>query len=137
MIFNLKLKNILLILVGSAIMSFGLVHFNMQNSLGEGGFTGITLLIYNLTGISPSITNIVLNIPLFFAGRVPIVHGGGEISLLSCVIKEYDCLRGPPFFLRPFHSLLLVKIERSVRLKTILIIKNVDRYVKLKNFIEA
>ncbi len=68
MIFNLKLKNILLILVGSAIMSFGLVHFNMQNELGEGGFTGITLLIYNLTGISPSITNILLNIPLFFVG---------------------------------------------------------------------
>lgn len=49
-------------------MSFGLVHFNMQNALGEGGFTGITLLIYNLTGISPSITNILLNIPLFFVG---------------------------------------------------------------------
>ena len=68
MIFNLRLKNILLILLGAAIMSFGLVHFNMQNELGEGGFTGITLLIYNLTGISPSITNILLNIPLFFVG---------------------------------------------------------------------
>ena len=68
MIFDLKLKNILFILIGSAIMSFGLVHFNMQNSLGEGGFTGITLLIYNLTGISPSVTNILLNIPLFFVG---------------------------------------------------------------------
>lgn len=68
MFFNLKLKNVLLILLGAAIMSFGLVHFNMQNALGEGGFTGITLLIYNLTGISPSITNILLNIPLFFVG---------------------------------------------------------------------
>jgi len=66
--FNLKLKNVILILLGAAIMSFGLVHFNMQNALGEGGFTGITLLIYNLTGISPSITNILLNIPLFFVG---------------------------------------------------------------------
>ena len=68
MFFNLKLKNVILILLGAAIMSFGLVHFNMQNALGEGGFTGITLLIYNLTGISPSITNILLNIPLFFVG---------------------------------------------------------------------
>jgi hypothetical protein len=82
---------------------------------------------------------LLINIPLFFAGRVPIAHGGGEISSLLYgygVIKECDCLRGPPFCLRRFYSLLLVKIERSVRLKTNLIIKNVDRYVKLKNSIE-
>lgn len=68
MFFNLKLKNILFILIGSAIMAFGVVHFNMQNQLAEGGFTGITLLIYNLTGLSPSISNILLNLPLFFIG---------------------------------------------------------------------
>lgn len=68
MLFGLKLKNIFFILLGSAIMSFGLVHFNMQNSLAEGGFTGITLLIYNLTGLSPAISNLLLNIPLFFIG---------------------------------------------------------------------
>lgn len=44
--FGLKIKNIFFILLGSAIFSFGLVHFNMQNNLSEGGFTGITLLFY-------------------------------------------------------------------------------------------
>ncbi|WP_066384983.1 YitT family protein [Neobacillus mesonae] len=68
MIFGLKLKNILFILLGTAIMSFGLVNFNMQNKLAEGGFTGITLILYFLFHWDPSYTNLILNIPLFFIG---------------------------------------------------------------------
>jgi uncharacterized membrane-anchored protein YitT (DUF2179 family) len=68
MIFNLKIKNILFILIGAAIMSFGLVNFNMQNKLAEGGFTGITLLFFFLFKWDPSYINLILNIPLFFIG---------------------------------------------------------------------
>lgn len=68
MFFGLKIKNIFFILVGSAIFSFGLVHFNMQNNLAEGGFTGITLLLYFVFSWDPAITNLILNIPLFFIG---------------------------------------------------------------------
>lgn len=68
MLFGLKIKNIFFILLGSAVFSFGLVHFNMQNNLSEGGFTGITLLFYFLWGWDPAITNIILNIPVFFIG---------------------------------------------------------------------
>ncbi|MCH6268543.1 MULTISPECIES: YitT family protein [Neobacillus] len=68
MIFSLKIKNILFILLGAAIFSFGLVHFNMQNKLAEGGFTGITLLLFFLWKWDPSYTNLILNIPLFFIG---------------------------------------------------------------------
>ncbi|WP_077625053.1 YitT family protein [Sediminibacillus massiliensis] len=64
----MKLKNILFILLGAAIFSFGIVHFNMQNELGEGGFTGITLLMYFLWGWDPAVTNILLNIPAFIVG---------------------------------------------------------------------
>ncbi|SFA98695.1 MULTISPECIES: YitT family protein [unclassified Bacillus (in: firmicutes)] len=68
MIFNLKLRNIAFILLGSAIFSFGIVNFNMQNNLAEGGFTGITLLLYFLFEWDPAYTNLLLNIPLFFIG---------------------------------------------------------------------
>ena len=51
--------------LGLAIFSFGLVHFNMQNNLAEGGFTGLTLIIYQLIGINPSYSNLILNLPLF------------------------------------------------------------------------
>jgi len=68
MLFSLKIKNIFFILLGSAIFSFGIVHFNMQNNLAEGGFTGITLLLYFLFNWDPSYVNLLLNIPLFFIG---------------------------------------------------------------------
>lgn len=68
MLKEIRIKNIVFILIGSAIFSFGLVHFNMQNNLAEGGFTGITLLLYFLFHIDPSISNLVLNIPIFFIG---------------------------------------------------------------------
>ncbi|WP_066257158.1 YitT family protein [Neobacillus drentensis] len=68
MLYGLKVKNILFILLGAAIMSFGLVNFNMQNKLAEGGFTGIALLFYFLFKWDPSYTNLILNIPLFFIG---------------------------------------------------------------------
>ncbi|MBN8252434.1 YitT family protein [Priestia flexa] len=68
MVKGLKFKNIFFILLGSAIFGFGLVNFNMQNNLAEGGFTGITLLLYFLFNIDPSYSNLVLNIPLFFVG---------------------------------------------------------------------
>ncbi|TRM13280.1 YitT family protein [Lentibacillus cibarius] len=66
--FGLRVKNIAFILLGAAIFSFGIVHFNMQNNLGEGGFTGITLLLYFLWNLDPAISNIVLNVPVFFIG---------------------------------------------------------------------
>lgn len=65
---KIKLKNILFILLGSAIFSFGIIHFNIENNLAEGGFTGITLILYNLFSIDPAISNLVLNVPLFLIG---------------------------------------------------------------------
>ena len=67
MLRGLKIKNILFILLGSAIFSFGIYHFNMQNNLAEGGFTGINLLLYALFNIDPSYSNLVLNIPVLLS----------------------------------------------------------------------
>ncbi|WP_100010809.1 YitT family protein [Lentibacillus sediminis] len=98
MLFGLKIKNILFILLGSAIFSFGIVHFNMQNNLGEGGFTGITLLLYFLWGWDPAISNIALNIPVFligwkFLGRNTFLYtiiGTVAVSVFLSVFQEYQ-----------------------------------------------
>ena len=65
---ELKIKNIFFILLGAAIYSFGFVHFNIQNELGEGGFAGITLILYFIFSWDPALMNLLLNIPLFFIG---------------------------------------------------------------------
>ncbi|MFB9757699.1 MULTISPECIES: YitT family protein [Bacillaceae] len=66
--FGLRISNIIFIVIGSAIFSFGIVNINIENHLAEGGFTGITLLLYFLFHWDPSYTNLLLNIPLFFVG---------------------------------------------------------------------
>lgn len=40
----------------------------MQNNLGEGGFTGITLLLFFIWDFNPAISNIILNLPVFLIG---------------------------------------------------------------------
>ncbi|MBC1434729.1 YitT family protein [Paenilisteria rocourtiae] len=65
---DVRVKNIVFILLGTTIYGFGLVNFNIANNLGEGGLTGITLLLLHFTGIDPAYSNLILNIPLFFIG---------------------------------------------------------------------
>lgn len=55
-------------MVGAAIFSFGFVHFNMQSQLGEGGFSGITLILYFMLNWDPALMNLILNIPMFILG---------------------------------------------------------------------
>lgn len=83
--FGLKIKNIFFILLGSAIFSFGVVHFNMQNNLGEGGFTGITLLLYFLFNWDPAITYLLFNIPVFIIGWREL----GKITFIYTIIGTF------------------------------------------------
>ncbi|MFS0764750.1 YitT family protein [Peribacillus phoenicis] len=98
MLLGLKLKNIIFILFGAGIFAFGLVHFNMQNNLAEGGFTGLTLIIYQLIGINPSYSNLILNIPLFligwkYLGRTSFLYtiiGTVGLSVWLWVFERYE-----------------------------------------------
>jgi uncharacterized membrane-anchored protein YitT (DUF2179 family) len=98
LVYGLKLKNIFFILVGAAIFSFGLVHFNMQNNLAEGGFTGITLLLFFLFKWDPSYTNLILNLPLFiigwkFLGRTSFIYtliGTVGLSVFLWIFQRFS-----------------------------------------------
>jgi uncharacterized membrane-anchored protein YitT (DUF2179 family) len=75
-----------MILLGSFILATSLYHFHFQNNLAEGGFIGIALLIKNSFNISPSITTLVLDIPIiviagYFLGRRVVINAFiGSIS---------------------------------------------------------
>ena len=61
-------KQMLPILIGTAIYAFGLHYFIIPNQLMEGGVTGIALLLNYSLQLPPSYTTLLLNIPLFFVG---------------------------------------------------------------------
>lgn len=63
-----RLKSVLFILLGAGLFSFSLNYLIIPNNLYEGGATGITLILYYLFKLQPSITNLLINIPLFFLG---------------------------------------------------------------------
>lgn len=63
-----RIRIILPIFFGTAVYAFGLHYFVITNELMEGGITGIALLFFYALGIPPSLTTLVVNIPLFIVG---------------------------------------------------------------------
>lgn len=82
---DLKLKNSLFIILGTIVVAFGLVHFNMQNKLAEGGLTGISLILYFNFDISTSVSYFIMNIPLFILGCVYLGRKSMTYTLLGIV----------------------------------------------------
>ena len=60
-----KFKDILAIILGAGIVSFGIYFLVIPFHFYEGGATGITLITYYLFKIPVSIMNLLINIPLF------------------------------------------------------------------------
>lgn len=65
---NDLLRQMLPIMVGTAIYAFGLHFFVIPNELMEGGVTGVSLLVNYAIDIPPSTTTLFINVPLFYLG---------------------------------------------------------------------
>lgn len=61
-------KRYAMLLLGAAILAFGLYNVHAQSRITEGGVLGATLLIHHFTGISPSISEIVIDIICYALG---------------------------------------------------------------------
>ncbi|HHW46198.1 MAG TPA: YitT family protein [Clostridiales bacterium] len=62
------IKDTALIVLGSVIYALGVVAFIEPNQISPGGITGLSTLIFYLTGFPAGISYIILNIPLMIAG---------------------------------------------------------------------
>lgn len=100
MIPRLKLKNCLSILLGSAILSFGLYNVHSISGVTEGGVLGLTLLLERWFGIPPSVTGLILNGLCYLLGfkmlgkefiAYSVVAGGG-FSLFYAVFEQFPPL---------------------------------------------
>ena len=63
-----SLRQILLVLMGSLILSFGVYNLNYQNNITEGGVLGLLLLLKNLFDIRLSLANLVIDSLLLLLG---------------------------------------------------------------------
>ena len=63
-----SVEQILLVLIGSIILSFGVYNFNYQNNITEGGVLGFLLLLKNLFNIKLSLANLIIDCALLLVG---------------------------------------------------------------------
>lgn len=63
-------KDILLIIIGTFIFATGVYVFTSPNQIAPGGVSGISTIIYHLTGLPLGAVNITLNIPIMVVGLI-------------------------------------------------------------------
>lgn len=101
-------KTVLPILLGTAIYALGLLYFIIPNQLMEGGVTGITVLLKYAFGVSPSLSTLVLNIPLVIIGwrilgKQQMIYTGVGIAALTFFLWLFEWIihRG---WITPFQT---------------------------------
>ncbi len=65
---KIKLSSVVLLLLGSAILAFGIYNIHSVSNVTEGGILGLTLLLEYWFDISPSISGFVLTVLCYFLG---------------------------------------------------------------------
>ncbi len=97
----LSVGDLLFLLLGSAILAFGLCHIHSHAAITEGGILGLTLLLQHWLSLSPAIAGFFLNAICYAVGvrllgrrfLVASVIAGGGFSLFYWL---FDLL--PPLF---------------------------------------
>ena len=90
-----------MIAAGSAILAFGLYHVHAVSSITEGGVLGMTLLLRQWFGISPSLSGLLLNLLCYGLGfrtfgknfLIYSAAAGGGFSLFYAICEQF-----PPLF---------------------------------------
>ena len=65
---DIKIKSCIVLVLSSAFLAFGLYNVHSLSGVTEGGALGLNLLLEYWFSISPSITNLVVNVVAYFIG---------------------------------------------------------------------
>lgn len=96
----LKTKNVLLCVIGSAILAFGLYNVHALSGVTEGGILGLTLLGHYWFHLSPAVTGLILNAICYLIGwrllgRSFILYSilsGGCFSAFYAIFEQFPPL---------------------------------------------
>ena len=86
MFLNKNIKNILLVILGSFIFSAGVNAFVISGNLGEGGVTGIAIVLYYAFHISPALPNFVANAILIVIGYKFLSKKSTILTIIATVL---------------------------------------------------
>ena len=97
---HICLRRILLSLLGSAILAFGLYNVHAFSVVTEGGMLGVTLFLHHWFGISPSLSGLIINAACYLAGWRTLgimfifysMIAGGGFSLFYAIFEQFPQL---------------------------------------------
>ena len=98
---KLKLRNCLILLLGSIIQAIGIYNIHAVSSVTEGGVLGLTLLLKYWFGLSPAVSSFVLNLACYLLGWRTLGKEFIGYSLFSICIYSLCygiCEQFPPFW---------------------------------------
>lgn len=84
---NIKRKNVLLCIIGSVILSFGLYNIHALAGVTEGGILGMMLLLHHWLNLSPALSSFIMNAICYTIGW----------RLLGCSFIVYSIIAGGCF----------------------------------------
>ncbi|MDH5602423.1 MAG: YitT family protein [Cyclobacteriaceae bacterium] len=80
------LQDVFLMVMGALSASFGLIGFLLPNAFIDGGVTGISLIVSELSGISLSVFIIIFNLPFIIMGYSTIGKQFAIKSILAIIL---------------------------------------------------
>ena len=97
---HISFRRVLLSLLGSAILAFGLYNVHAFSVVTEGGMLGITLFLHHWFGISPSLSGLIINAACYLAGWRTLgqlfifysIIAGGGFSVFYAVFEQFPQL---------------------------------------------
>lgn len=81
---EIKVSSVLFLLLGSAILAFGLYNIHSMSNVTEGGILGLTLFLEHWFHISPSVSGFILTVLCYFLGWKLL----GKLFLVYSVISS-------------------------------------------------
>ena len=114
MLKEIKLKHVLLNLLGSAILAFGLYNVHSFSGVTEGGVLGMTLLLQHWFKVSPAISGFIMNAACYLfgwkvLGRKFIIYSfvaGGSFSVFYAIFEQFEPL-WPQLADMPFTAVII------------------------------
>ena len=97
---NNVMKKIILCVVGSGILAFGLYNIHALSGVTEGGVLGMTLLLNHWLHISPAVSGFVMNAACYLLGWKLLgksfifysAISGGCFSLIYAIVEQFPPL---------------------------------------------
>ena len=94
------IRNVLLSILGGAILAFGLYHVHSISGVTEGGALGLTLLTQHWLGVSPAWSGLVINFCCYAYGIRTLGRqfllfsaiSGGSFSVFYAIIEQFPRL---------------------------------------------